>query len=338
MWPTNHQDSLWEDGTVASSSPLTQDSIKTQAALKKQTVLGSSEARLQQLSGEGSARSKKASRRRGRKRMPAFLRAASSHEIDTNVTSTTNPPLASLKSQTTAVAPSLDDSPTKTSAFSSAYRRKARKTLKSRTTPAPTTTFATATPTQPRWTPLLLGKMEACARTLLIILFAIGFGLDLVRRMSRADTGTEPLHDVDRELEQSNVYVLDEGDEEEHAHGNFGRNRGPLLEKNTDSDPYSIVNAASGMQTNYIVSVVVLVCSIVTLLFSAMRLYWFPFALGKDNMTKAPEAQLFRLLVSRTGAWYETAWKVLTCTKALFDDVCVFVVALILTMCVMSNY
>jgi len=332
MWPTNHQDSLWEDGT-ASSSPLTQDSIKTQAALKKQTVLGSSEARLRQLSGEGSARSKKASRRRGRKRMPAFLRAASSHEIDTNVTSTTNPPLASLKSQTTAAAPSLDF-PTKTSAFSSTYRRKTRKTLKSRTTPAPTTTFATATPTQPRWTPLLLGKMEACARTLLIILFAIGFGLDLMRKMSRADTETEPVHDVDRELEQSNVYVLEE--DEEHARGNFGRNRGPLLEKDTDSDLYTIVNAANSMQTNYIVSVVVLVCSIVTLLFSAMRLYWFPFALGKDNMTKAPEAQLFRLLVSRTGAWYETVWKVLKCTKALFDDVCVFVVALILTMCVMS--
>ena len=167
----------------------------------------------------------------------------------------------------------------------------------------------------------------------MVILFAVGFGLDLLNRVA-ASGNSSSSSSSSSTASDPNDYILEDGDND--AEETFDRHAGTPAAA-LSQQHYAVINAAHNMQTNYVVSAVFLVCSTVTLLFAAIRLYLFPYALGKDNVTNAPEAQLLRTLSSRSGAWYEIIWKVITSSRAIFDDVCVFVVALVLTLHVVGN-
>jgi hypothetical protein len=330
MWPQeSNRQSLWVDGTeiVAASDK------------KKQNVLASSDQRLEQLSGERKTPQK--SKQRARKKMPKFLRSCSALEIDTNITSISNPPNSNQAASKIPMLRSCTAPLKKTESFSAACRRKAKKKLgpnlsstsPTHMTPVPTANSRFCTPTS-------LKKCELLTRMLFLLIFAVGFGLDFLRRMeniSSTNNGDENNNIVHGNSNADNTFVLDE-EEDSTIEVSFGRKGGDGNTKETMSANYFVfVNVANQMQTNYIVSVVFQVCSIVTLLFSALRMYLFPYAMGKDSTSNAPEAQLFHTLVTR-GPWYETIWKILKSSVAIFDDVCVFVVLLVLSVYVIDYY
>ena len=132
-----------------------------------------------------------------------------------------------------------------------------------------------------------------------------------------------------------NIYVLDD-DDEDNNDGNFGKtSHFEDIESSLRVDNV-LIGAVNDMSTNYAVAAIFLVCCVVTLVFAAVRLYMFPFKLGKDNKTNAPEAKLFRTLTSRSLGWMEMSWSIATSLRAIFDDVCVFVTALVLTLAIVA--
>ena len=314
-WPQTN-DTDWTDGTDTTQKP---SSLST---VKKENLLSKGEERLRQLSGEDTTSTKK-SRKRGKRRMPSYLKATN-FEIDTSTDTTTDtPPTPPTKE----IKKSL-----KTASFSSLLRQKSKKKIKIKSATAPILTTTNTTPKKsPRCTPKLLNKIEACSRTLVVIFFAISFGLDLVQRMA-IHTTNNLSNNADPDLSQEeNVYLLDDDASEEIKFGSTNH----ILE--TESlDEYVLIQSLNEMSTNYAVSAVFIVCCSVTLIFATIRIYLFPYKFGSDNKTNAPEAELFRTLTSRKSGWMTTVWNVVTAFRSIFDDVCVFVVALVLVLTLSS--
>ena len=320
-------------------------SPKKKFAAKKEIALASGAERLRQLSGESTSTTKK-SRKRGKRRMPSFLK--SSYEIDTTpfAPASAAEDITTISSSTTPSAPSTPNNTEvllethkeetktlKTTSFSSSYRKKTN-TLRARTTPSKLLQSSVSLTEKlekktPRCTPAFLRNVESCTRTIVVVLFAVGFGLDLVHKISSTSKHLSTGSANDYVNEADHVYSLEEEDSTDEAHFGASRRASDTAEI---AAKYLLVSAVNEMSTNYAVSAVFLVCCVVTLVFAALRLYLFPFGLSSENKTSAPEAQLFFTLTKRSTGWMEMAWNILTSLRAIFDDVCVFLTALVLTL------
>jgi len=341
MWPVTQtsSDGVWADGTAPDLK-----SPKKKFAAKKEIALASGAERLRQLSGESTSTTKK-SRKRGKRRMPSFLK--SSYEIDTTpfasdsaaeditTTSSTTPSTPSIPNNTEVLLETnKEETKTlKTTSFSSSYRKKTN-TLRARTSPSKLLQSSVSLTEKlekktSRCTPAFLRNLESCTRTIVVVLFAVGFGLDLVHKISSTSNHLSTGSANDHVNEADHVYSLEEEDSTDEAHFGAGRRASDATEI---AAKYLLVSAVNEMSTNYAVSAVFLVCCVVTLVFAALRLYLFPFGLSSENKTSAPEAQLFSTLTTRSTGWMEMAWNILTSLRAIFDDVCVFSTALVLTL------
>ncbi len=414
--------------SASPAPPATVSRAERAAELRKKRVLQQGANRLRQVSGAkgndddaSSPSSASASpgmrtatapvRRRGRRRMPAFLRkahaltpktpeaiaaeaaAAAATAAATSVAAPAAgaagaPADGASKTATPSSTPTPKATPTPTlkastvdpsMSFSAQLRkRSARKAAESGGTSSSQDTLPddlwenpTAAAHTPRaalwrpstWQPRHLNRAERACRTFVVLLAGAWFAMDLVHTTQRL--AAAELADVNSVGGVDHVDDMNVGGgageyfdaREEYAEERLGVGGGggggggdggedDLAEAQGAGGRLLMRAMSEETSTNYVAALVFLVCCMSTVAFATLRVTLFPFSLTRAG-SDVPEAQLLQAAsevvktlrgVPGAKSGFSLVWQVLSAVRAFFDDVCVFVLGLVLALAACQQF